>query len=32
MGLLGLAGLMNRKPEARTEVRLGGPTDGPRKS
>jgi len=34
LGLLGLAGLAgrNRAPEPRTEVRLGGPTDGPRQS
>lgn len=34
LGLLGLAGLAgrNRAPEHRTEVRLGGPTDGPRQS
>lgn len=33
LGLLGLAGLAGRRaPEPRTEVRLGGPTDGPRQS
>ncbi|UQN10052.1 WGxxGxxG family protein [Deinococcus sp. QL22] len=35
LGLLGLAGLSGRREAvapARTEVRLGGPTDGPRPS
>ena len=34
LGLLGLAGLAGRQKaeQPRTEVRLGGPTDGPRRS
>lgn len=33
LGLIGLAGLAGRsRPQERTEVKLGGPTEGPRRS